>query len=311
MVAGYVVLLAVIALGSAGIVATWAHPPGTAARAELTWQGDGAVTPKLDRAGADLGKIAADVDRLATLARGALAALNAQDQAPFSDALSQGTTVAASIQSASTTLRAALVDLPGDDPASVIEYGADVLARRGAMLDALASTTGLGRSWATLTAGSLLASQLLDLLDRHDPLVADAAAKGRAAAYADALTVLAGAIALLDQATTIRDQLANTSDVSTLDDWIARNRRYDQALVVLYSALRDSGGKVNDAVRAAYAEEGAARADLPPDARGLAVIVGDIGRGGLNQAVIAIEQARGRLSLALEALAPAGSAPNA
>jgi len=56
-------------------------------------------------------------------------------------------------------------------------------------------------------------------------------------------------------------------------------------------------------VRAAYQEEGAARALLPPDTRALVVIIADIGRGGLNQAVIAIEQARGRLNLALEALA--------
>ena len=62
---------------------------------------------------------------------------------------------------------------------------------------------------------------------------------------------------------------------------------------------------VNDAVRAAYREESAAREQLPPDTRGLVVIVADIGRGGLNQAVIAIEQARGRLNLALQALAPA------
>jgi hypothetical protein len=65
---------------------------------------------------------------------------------------------------------------------------------------------------------------------------------------------------------------------------------------------------VSDAVRDAYREESAARAQLPPDTRGLIVIVADIGRGGLNQAVIAIEQARGRLNLALEALAPVDAA---
>ncbi|MEO7664424.1 MAG: hypothetical protein ABIV26_04805, partial [Candidatus Limnocylindrales bacterium] len=106
----------------------------------------------------------------------------------------------------------------------------------------------------------------------------------------------------------IRDQLANASDVSTLDDWIGRNRRYDEALAALYRALWDANGKVTDAVRSAFTEEGVARAQLPGDTRALVVIVADIGRGGLNQAVIAIEQARGRLNLALEALVPAGSA---
>ena len=101
-----------------------------------------------------------------------------------------------------------------------------------------------------------------------------------------------------------RDGLVNTSDVSTLDAWLSRNQRYDAALVALYAALQESGGLVTDKVRDAYREEGAARAILPPDTRGLVLIVADIGRGGLNQAVIAIEQARGRLNLALEALQP-------
>ncbi|MBI3746005.1 MAG: hypothetical protein HY264_05675, partial [Chloroflexi bacterium] len=63
--------------------------------------------------------------------------------------------------------------------------------------------------------------------------------------------------------------------------------------------------KVTDAVKQAFAEESAARSQLPPDTRGLVVIIADIGRGGLNQAVIAIEQARVRLDLALEALTSA------
>ena len=70
----------------------------------------------------------------------------------------------------------------------------------------------------------------------------------------------------------------------------------------LYGALRDSGGVIDDVVRAAFREEGLARADLPPDTKGLVVILADVGQGGLNQAVIAIDQARARLGLALDAL---------
>jgi len=49
------------------------------------------------------------------------------------------------------------------------------------------------------------------------------------------------------------------------------------------------------------------RARLPPDARGLVLIMSDIGRGGMNDAVITIEEARGKLA---DALAPA-PAPDA
>jgi hypothetical protein len=204
-------------------------------------------------------------------------------------------------------LRADLQALPGNSAADAIHYGGDARARRATMLTALEATQGMARSWLNLTIGSQAASNLISLLTEHDLTVAEAAAQGREAEYDQALVTLAGAIAMLGAATDIRDDLLNTTDVETLDSWLSRNRRYDEALTTLYTALRDSGGLVNDAVREAYREEGEARADLPPDLRGLVVIVAEIGRGGLNQAVIAIEQARGRLSLIIEALAPAGA----
>ncbi|MBA3877044.1 MAG: hypothetical protein C0498_08935 [Anaerolinea sp.] len=307
---GWLLVIVVLALGGAGIVAQWSHPPGTSARAELTWQGDRDVAPSLDAAQVNLQAIAGQVDRLAVLARGALAAMTADDQGPFTAALTEGGDTARSIQSASAALRVDLLALPGGRAADSIGYGGNLLGRRAAMLTALESTEGLASSWARLTAGSVKVSDLIARLTDHDLTVAAAAAEGRAADYEAALATLARAAGMLDDATAIRDQLANATDVSTLDAWLSRNRRYDAALVTLYSALRDSGGIVNDTVREAYREESAARAVLPPDTRGLVLIVADIGRGGLNQAVIAIEQARGRLNLALQALVPVeGAAP--
>jgi hypothetical protein len=305
----WLVVVVVMAAAGAGVVAQWSHPPGTSARAELTWHGDQELGRQLDAAQADLEAIGDDVDRLSVLARGALASLTADDQEPFSDALTQGGEMARTIEAASVALRAELVALPGDLATDAILFGADPRARRATMLTALESTGGLARSWTNLTLGSLAASNLITLLTDHDQTVAAAAAQGRDADYEAALVTLAGAVTMLDDATDIRDRLTNTTDVSTLDEWIRRNRRYDEALIALYAALRDSGGLVNDAVRDAYREEGAARAGLPPDPRGLVVIVAEIGRGGLNQAVIAIEQARGRLNLIIEALAPAGTDP--
>jgi hypothetical protein len=57
-------------------------------------------------------------------------------------------------------------------------------------------------------------------------------------------------------------------------------------------------------VRKAFAAEQAARRQLPSDTRALVVIMSDLARGGLNQAVIAIEEARGALAAALDAQRP-------
>ena len=300
----WLVVIVVMAVAGAGVVAQWSHAPGTSTRAELTWDGDQETGPALDAAQDALGAIGDEVDRLSVLARGALGALTADDQEPFQDALTAGGTLAREIETASTALRGELNTLPGDDPADAIRYGSDARARRATMLTALEATVGLARSWATLTVGSLAASNLIADLTGHDQTVAEAAAQGRDADYLAALVTLSAAIRTLDDAADIRDDLRNTSDVETLDTWIRLNRRYDEALVALYTALRDSGGLVNDAVREAYRAEGEARAALPSDARGLVVIVAEVGRGGLNQAVIAIEQARGRLRLIIEALEP-------
>jgi hypothetical protein len=302
IVVGYLVLVSVFALGGAGIVAVWSHPPGTSARAELTWRGDETLKPALDGASASLGSIGADVDHLALLARGTLASLTAADGPALTNALTEGQAAAVTIRDAAAALRTTVQTLPGDDPAHALLYSDESRARRAAILAAIDVTEGLGRPWALLTSGALQASRLMDLLNRHDATVAAAAAQGRSTDYPGALSTLATATALLDSAMPIRDQLANAADVSTLDDWVQRNRRYDDALAGLYTALGEAKGKITDAVRAAYAEEGIARSQLPPDPRALTVIIAEIGRGGLNQAVIEIEQARSRIVFDLQAL---------
>ena len=57
---------------------------------------------------------------------------------------------------------------------------------------------------------------------------------------------------------------------------------------------------MNAEVRKAFDLEQQARAQLPGDTRAMVVIMSDIAQGGLNQAVIAIEEARGSLAQALE-----------
>jgi stage V sporulation protein SpoVS len=64
------------------------------------------------------------------------------------------------------------------------------------------------------------------------------------------------------------------------------------------------GKTVTEATRQAVKAEAAARARLPADGRGLVVIMAEIGRGGMNQAIIEIEQTRTLLGDAIEAATP-------
>ncbi len=302
IVVGVAWLLAVaaLALGSAGIVAGMAHPPGTPSRAELTWASDRALGAQLDDATAELAVVAGEVETLAGLARSALTAMIARDSGALDATRDEGSVLVARIAADAAALRRTVTDLPGAEADAAIRYSADLRARRAALVDALAATEGLNAAWSRLVSVSLAASRLTDLLLGHDPTTAAGAELGRSAKYDEAVATIDAALAMLDAADELRDQLANTTDVTILDEWIRRNRTYDEALRRLYELLGEARGRITPEIRAAFEAEEAARRDLPPDTRGLVVIMAEIGRGGLNQAVIAIEQARGRLALAVE-----------
>lgn len=306
LVTAWLALSAVIALGGAGIVAQMAHPPGTASRAELTWDADRALSPELDGAGSQLVSIGADVDRLGALARTALTEVRAADPKALQETVDEGADATAKIRALSEALRQHLSAMPGDAPDAALRAASGLLGRRSAMLQALEATSGLDARWAELTDRSVAAVTLIGFLTGHDDTVARAAVEGRANRFEAALTILDTAQLDLAEATALRTRLAPNTDVSVLDEWLARNKRYDAALVALYTALRESGGVITATVKAAYREESAARAKLPPDTRGLVVIIAEVARGGLNQAVIAIEEAHARLATALETSGPAG-----
>ena len=115
----------------------------------------------------------------------------------------------------------------------------------------------------------------------------------------------------LAEARALRDQLANSTDVSTLTQWIDRNAAIDAALRRLYTVLAVTGGKVTEEARLAFDQGEETPAKLPPDTRALVVIMSDIARAGLNQAVIRIEEARGKLADAIAALSAPTAAPGA
>jgi hypothetical protein len=296
-----------IALGAAGIVAGMDAPVTTAPYPWQTARDDAPVGQRLDAITADLEEVPVLLEDLGTQARGALAALAANDQATAATALEAGDRLVADIDRRSAAIATALADVPLiGTPEADYRLGPAVRDRHARLVAALAETRDLDSEWARLATGSAAATKLSQLLASHDETVLNAAAKGRDADYAAALEILDDADAILGDAHVLRDQLSATVDVATLDEWLERSAGYDKALRELYDALRQNDGRVDAAVRRAMTAEQTARDRLPADTRGLVLIMADIGRGGMNGAVTAIEQARSQL---VDALAESEASP--
>ena len=310
VVVAWLVAAVVIALGSAGIVGGLDHLPATGARSELTYGPDKQIAPGLDAATADLRALSDQVDALAGQGRDALSALVSRDTPSLQAAIEAGEAQIAAIQDSAGALRDRLAELPVLDAAAVARYSPATLARYATLVAALPAVDALDDDWARLAAGSVPAIELTRHLAAHDQIAGDAVRQGAAGRFTEAIRTLAKAQAELASARTVRDELATRIETSTLDDWIDRNATYDAAVGALWAAVRASPTKVTAAIRAAAARERTAKAQLPADTRALVVILGDVARGGLNQAVISIEEARGRLLDALAAAA-APAAPDA
>jgi hypothetical protein len=298
----WLLIVALLSLGAAGIVGAMAHQPGTAARAELTYPGDRAIEPGLDAAEAGLIELSAEVTELSDAGRAALAALTTGDIATLESNVESGAQTALEVQVHGAELRAALESLPGTGPEAELTLSAETLRRYSLALAALATTDDIAADWSGLSAGALAATRVSALLTDHDKTTGEAAEAGRAGKYDDALAKLTESDAMIAESRRLRDALAATVDVTTLTQWLDLNAAYDTALRKLYDAIVAAKGKVTDAVKDAFAAERAARDRLPPDTRALVVILSDIGRGGLNQAVIGIEGARGELEAAIDVL---------
>jgi hypothetical protein len=302
----WLALAALVAFGGAGIVSATDRPPLAGARPELTWTVDRALDPELTAAAGDLAALSDDVDALGGIGRAALTALVDRDTAALRKAIDAGRPRLDLIAGATDALRARLAAIPGIGPDDATRIGTAVRIRYDRLVAALSATDGLDASWSALTRGSLAAIDLTTSLAAHDTEAAAAAKLGRRFKYKEALVVLDKADAALATSRRLRDQLANTTDVTILSTWIDRNAAFDGAVRKIWTLLAKSKGKITKtnrkAVEAAFAEYRTAQAALPPDSRALIVIMADVARGGLNQAVIGIEEARGRLSAAADAL---------
>jgi hypothetical protein len=288
-----------ISFGAAGIVTGADHPPGEA-RPELTARADAEMAGRLAELAAGLEALEADVTRLGQVGRSALGHLTARSTARLNAALGEGDRLVASIQRRQAELRAQVRALPyGPDSDRI---GAPTRARVRAVEEALRTVDPLPEYWERLVRGTLPAMSLADLLERHDRNTFAATQSAMRARYREALERLGVSLRLLDEAARIRDGLARAADVSVLDQWLARNRRYDEALIELYRELAASPDRVTTRARQAFAAVQRLQPLLPSDTRALVVIMADIARGGLNQAVISIEDARGRLAAASAAV---------
>ncbi len=296
----WVAAVIVIAFGAAGIVTGMGAPATVSERPELTMRGDAVVTPALDAAEGELRGLADDVTALAAEARAALAALNGSDLATVEASVARGDELVAAIRNRVRDVGEALDATPLiGTPEAEFTVSAAVRERHARLVEAATLTSGLDAAWVRLTTGSLAASRLSDRLAEHDEAVLAAAALGRRGDYKEAVAALDEADTAVTDARALRDRLAATVDVTTLDAWLDRNADYDAALRRLYLALDDLGGRVTDEVREARAAERIAMERLPPDGRAMVLIMAEIGRGGMNSAVIAIEETRGTLTRAL------------
>jgi hypothetical protein len=297
---GWLAAALVIAFGAGGVAAVGDHPPGDATRPELTARADAEVATALAPILLDLGELEREVTGLGGDARRALGRLNARDAAGLRQAVRDGDERLAVIARLGGRIGLAFDDLPYTAGSS--EIGQRSRARLSAVEAALRALIPVGGAWDSLAARAGPAAELVVLIERHDTRTFSATQRGADGEYARAIALLKQSLSDLDRAGTIRDALKGTTDVGTLDEWIRRNRAYDEALVTLYQALEDSGGTVTAAVRAAFAEVERRQDLLPQDTRTLVIIMGDVALGGLNQAAIAIEEARGRLSQATQRL---------
>ena len=289
-----------IALGAAGLVAGMDAPATAGSRPWLTARDDLIVAERLDAIAADLQLVSDRLDALGVQGRAALSALVGNDAATAAAALDEGDRLVADIRARSAGVEAALDAVPLiGTPEAEFRLGPAVRDRHARLAAAVASAQGVEAAWLQLASGSAAAARLSSLLAAHDEDVIAAAAQGREAKYEEALTLLDDADRAIEDARLLRNQLARTVDVTTLDEWLERSARYDVALRALYQALVDGDGRVTQAVREAMTAERKAKDRLPPDTRGLVLIMAEIGRGGMNGAVVAIEQARGRLTEAL------------
>jgi hypothetical protein len=300
LVIAWLIVVAVIAAGGAGLVARADNFAGDVARPELTWSYDRAMQPGLQQGAAEAKGVAESTDKLADTARSALVHLLGGNTTGVEDDLSRGDIWLTDITARDAKIDEIVAALPYLGAPQLLSSGTrDKIAALRAIADA---TRPLPDRWHHLQLATVPAVDITVVMQAHDSTAFEASQTGVKEDYKGAIAILDEAMAKLDQVAALRDKLAPVVDVTTLSQWIDLNRRHDAALRELYAALLTTKGRVTDEVKKALANYDQAKAQLPPDTRALVVILGDIALGGVNQAAIAVETVRGTVASSVAAL---------
>jgi hypothetical protein len=297
-------LAAVLAFGSAGMVAATSHSPALGARQELTWGSDQILNVKLDGAVRDLVLLSDDVTRLGAMTRSVLSNLTQVNQLGVTAAQGDGTTALTAIDNRAANLRERLDCGPSTD-AKVTQliktYSSDAIARYRSVCLALNAVAPLDDDWASLVAGSTETMKVAQDITDHDSLGKAALQLAAAGRYSEALAKLADADKPLSEATTFAANLAIVADLSTLTTWLTRTKGFDDSLRLLWQSMVDSKGRVTPQVTAALKGVNDAKALLPTDNSALQVSLFEMANR-LTADGISIETARGQLATAVSVL---------
>ena len=301
---GWLGLAAVLAFGSAGMVAATSHSPALGARQELTWGSDQILNVKLDGAVRDLVLLSDDVTRLGAMTRSVLSNLTQVNQLGVTAAQGVGTTALTAIDNRAANLRERLDCGPSTD-AKVTQliktYSSDAIARYRSVCLALNAVAPLDDDWASLVAGSTETMKVAQDITDHDSLGKAALQLAAAGRYSEALAKLADADKPLSEATTFAANLAIVADLSTLTTWLTRTKGFDDSLRLLWQSMVDSKGRVTPQVTAALKGVNDAKALLPTDNSALQVSLFEMANR-LTADGISIETARGQLATAVSVL---------
>ena len=292
-------LLVLIALGGAGLTVAADRQQTPDQRPEVMWAADHAAQPWIAKLSSDLAAIDTAATALSKAGRDTLGNVQGLDVAKTRSALADG-------DGALTTIADASAGLHADHEAANAHIerwrlGPETSAQLAALDTAVGAVADFGSQWTRIETRATLVTQLLGDLAQHDSRVFRATTAGRQTQWSDALNDLDAAASSLADAGTLRDQLAGTAPVDTLDELLSRDGTYDTALRALYEYTGSGGAQSGAEFDALQGAVQAAQSALPSDNRALSVIVGEAAGTEISDALASLEHDRGTINDALDA----------
>jgi hypothetical protein len=292
--------MVLISLGGAGLATAADRPATDTARPELTAHSDQLAMSWIAAMGSQAHAVEDRVDALSQNGRDVLAQMQGLDPAQIGNALAAGDQSATDLEIAAGTLS----DLRYAGPQELDETRLSQANKRrlAAIDEVIGAAVPMPAEWHVVASDTREVANLLVALLTHDGLVFRATTAGRQKDWAGALDLLGQGETSLGQARAVRDHLAASNDVSTLNDLLSRYAAYDAALTDLYTALRDGASLDSPQVQRLSAMVDQAEAGLPGDTNALKVVVADASGGSVAEGVVNIEEARGKVTEAVSRL---------